>query len=176
MGSPKGPLLTSRNYSTWKDIVWSRLIEKGLSLYVDGSSAKPVDAIALDDGKIKDQQDLGIIKSCVHIDLFFHISSFKEAKLEALYGKVDEEKGFQIEDDILLLIPKNFDTIQDYINKSNEFRALLKDCGNTMKDDRLIHHIQERLSFEYASFVLSYNTHRLTMESFFQKPKFDGFA
>jgi hypothetical protein len=44
-----------------------------------------------------------------------------------LYGKVDEEKGFQIEDDILLLIPKSFDTIQDYINKANEFRALLKD-------------------------------------------------
>ena len=95
-GSPKGPLLTSYNYSTWKDIVWSRLIEKGLSLYVDGSSAKLVDAIALDDGKIKDQQALGIIKSCVHRDLIFHITSFKEAKptwdkLATLYGNVDEE-------------------------------------------------------------------------------------
>ena len=58
-------------------------------------------------------------------DPFFHISSFKEAKpawekLATLYGKVDEEKGFQIEDDLLLLDPNNFDTIQDYVNKGIE--------------------------------------------------------
>jgi hypothetical protein len=45
-----------------------------------------------------------------------------------------------------------------------------------MMDDMLIHHILKRLSFEYACFVLIYNTHRLTMESFFEKPKFHGFA
>ena len=86
--------------------------------------------------------------------------------------KVDEEKGFQIKYDLLVLDPKNFDTIKDYINKSNEFRALLKDCGNPMKDDRLIHHILKRLPSEYASFVSSYNTHGLTMRSSFQKPTF----
>ena len=115
------------------------------------------------------------------MDLFFHISSFKDAKgawdkLEGLYDKVDEEKGFQIEDDLLLLDPKNFDTIQDYVNEANKLRALLKDCGNPMKDDKLIHHILKRLPSKYASFVLSYNTHNLTMGSAFQKPTFDAFA
>ena len=70
----------------------------------------------------------------------------------------------------------NFDTIQDYINKANEFRELLKDCGNPVKDDKLIHHILKRLPSVYASFVSSYNTHRLTMGSAFQKPTFDAFA
>ena len=135
MGSPKSPLLTSYNYTTWKDIVWSRLMKKGLNMYVDGKITKFIDATTLIDWKIKDNQALGIIWSCVHRDLFFHISIFKDAKgawekLEGFYGKVDEEKGFQIEDDLLLLDPKNFDTIQDYINKANELRALLKDCGN----------------------------------------------
>ena len=147
-------------------------MEKGLNLYVDGTIPKLTDAKELIDWKIIDNQALGIIRSCVHRDLFFHISSFKEAKsaqdkLEELYGKVNEEKGFQIEDDLLLLDPKNFDTIQDYINKANEFRALLKDCGNPMKDDRLIHHILKRLPSEYVSFVSSYNTHKLTMGSAF---------
>lgn len=68
--------------------------------------------------------------------------------------------------------PKNFDRIQDYINKANEYRALIKDCGNPMKDDKLIHHILKRLPSEYASFVLSYNTHRLIMGSAYQKPTF----
>ena len=89
---------------------------------------------------------------------------------------MDEEKGFQIEDDLLLLDPKNFDTIQDYITKANEYRALLKDYGNPIKDDKLIHHILKMLPSEYASFVSSYNTHRLTMGSAFQKPTFDAFS
>ena len=44
MCSPKAPLLTSHNYTTWKDIVWGRLMEKGLNLYVDGTITKPIDA------------------------------------------------------------------------------------------------------------------------------------
>ena len=155
-------------------------MEKGYSLYVDGTIPKPIDAKELINWK-QDQQALGIIRNCAHRDLFFHISSFKEAKpawdkLEALNGKVDEEKGFQIEDDLLLLDPKNFDTIQDYINKTNELRVVLIDCGNSVKDDILIHHILKRLPLEYASFVSSYNTHRLTMGSAFTKPSFDAFA
>ena len=103
-------------------------------------------------------------------DLFFHIASFMESrppwnKLELVYGKVE-----------LLFDPKNFDTIQDYISKANEHRALLKDCGNPMKDEKLIHHILKRLPSEYASFVTSYNTHSITMGSAFQKPTFDAFV
>ena len=73
------------------------------------------------------------------------------------------KKRFQIEDDLILLDLKNFDIIQDYVNKANELRALLKDCGNLLKDGRLIYHILKRLPLEYASFFLSYKTHRLTM-------------
>ena len=45
-----------------------------------------------------------------------------------------------------------------------------------MKDEKLIHHILKRLPSEYASIVSSYNTHRLTMGSAYQKPTFDAFA
>ena len=40
----KCPPLTSHNYATWKDLAWSRLMEKGYSLYVDGTITKPTDA------------------------------------------------------------------------------------------------------------------------------------
>ena len=89
---------------------------------------------------------------------------------------MDEEKGFQIEDDLLLLDPKYFDTIQDYITKANEYRALLKDYGNHMKDEKFIHHILKRLPLEYAFFVSSFNTHTLTMGSAYHKPSFDFFT
>ena len=88
-------------------------MEKGLNLYVDGTIVKSIDATTQVDWQIKDNQALGIIQSCVYRDLFFHISNFKDAKgawdkLARVYGKVDEEKGFQIEDDLLLLDPNKF--------------------------------------------------------------------
>lgn len=144
MGSPKTPLLTLHNYTTWKDIVWSRLMEKNLNLYVDGTIVKPIEVYSQVDWKIKVNQALGIIRSCVHRYPFFHLFSFKNTKgawdkCEGLYGEVE------IDDDLLLLDPKNFDTIQDYVKKVNELRAILNDCGNPMKDDILIHHILKRL-------------------------------
>ncbi len=93
-----------------------------------------------------------------------------------MYVKVDEEKGFQIQDDLLFLDLKNYDTIYDYIIKVNKYRALLKDCGNPMKDDRLIHHILKRLRSKYANFVSSFNTHKLTIGSSYLKPSFDAFV
>ena len=99
MGSLKCPLLTSHNYFTWKDIVWSRLMTKILNLYVDGTIPKPTDAKELIHWKIIDNRALRIIKSCVHRDLFFHVANVTKSKpiwdkLESLYGKVDEEKEF----------------------------------------------------------------------------------
>ena len=61
MGSPKCPLLTSPNYSTWKDIAWSRLMEKSYNIYVDGTITKPIDAKELIEWKIEDQHALGAI-------------------------------------------------------------------------------------------------------------------
>ena len=86
-------------------------MEKGYNLYVHGTITKPTDAKELIEWKKQNQQALGIIRSYVHRDLFFHIASFMESKptwdkLESLYGKVDEEKGFQIEEDLTSLGPK----------------------------------------------------------------------
>ena len=61
MGSSKVPLLTSRNYSTWKDLTWSILMEKGFSLYVDGTITKPSDAKELLEWKAQDRQALGAV-------------------------------------------------------------------------------------------------------------------
>ena len=72
--------------------------------------------------------------------------------------------------------PKNFDTIQDFINKANELRVQLKDCGITIKNSQLIHHMMDNLPSEYASFVSSYNTHNLTMGSAFTTPSFESFG
>ena len=154
---------------------------KGYSLYVDGTITKPTTDKEALEWKIIDQKALGVIQGSVNHDLLFHIINCKESKeawdkLKSIYGKVDEEKGFQIEDDLLLLDPNNFDMLQDYLTKVNEYRALLTDCGNPISDDRLIHHILKKLPKEYASFYSSFHTHRLTMGTAYTKPSFDSFS
>ena len=41
MGSPKFPLLTPHNYATWKIRAWSKMMEKGLIDYIDGTMVTP---------------------------------------------------------------------------------------------------------------------------------------
>ena len=82
-------------------------------------------------GKKIDNQALGVIRNCVHGDLLFHItncSNSKEAwdKLKQLYEKINEDKGFQIEDDLLLLDPKNYDTLYSLITLCIHLLHLLK--------------------------------------------------
>ena len=43
MGSPRFSLLTSHNYATWKIRAWSKMMEKGLIDYVDGTTVAPSD-------------------------------------------------------------------------------------------------------------------------------------
>lgn len=83
--------------------------------------------------------------------------------------------AYTIEDNLLKLDPRNFDTIKDYLTQVDMYRAQLKDCGEPIKDVKLIKHMMTHLPPEYATFVSSYNTHKLTMGSAFTKPSFESF-
>ena len=97
------------------------------------------------------------------------------AKLEALYGIVDEDMAYTIEEKLLKLDPRNFDTIKDYLTQVENYRAQLKDCGEPIKDGKMIKHIMTHLPLEYAPFVSSFNTHKLTMGTAYVKPSFEKF-
>ena len=97
-------------------------------------------------------------------------------KIESLYGIVDEDMAYTIEDNLLKLDPRNFDTIKDYLTQVDMYRAQLKDCSELIKDGKMIKHIMTHLLPEYASFVSSYNTHKLTMGSAYTKPSFKKFS
>ena len=88
---------------------------------------------------------------------------------------VDEDMAYTIEDKILRLDPRNFDTIKDYLTQVAIYRAQLKDCGEPIKDGKMIKYIMIHLPPEYAPFVSNFNTHKLTMGSAFTKPSFESF-
>ena len=119
-------------------------MEKGLTHYIDrivvaAWSDPKVDPIAHLDWLTKNTMALGTLRKYVSKDLIFQIDkckTIKEAweKFGQLYGQVDEIRGYQLDNDLTMLDPKNFDTIQDYVTKANELRAQLKDCGIDKKD------------------------------------------
>ncbi len=95
---------------------------------------------------------------------------------KAFYGKVSKEDVFKIEDELVSLDPKSYDSIQDFIIKVNELRTKLTNCGSSIKDDRLIYLIHNKLPSEYSTFVSSFNTSKTTLGSAYKKVTFDEYA
>ena len=91
-------------------------------------------------------------------------------------SKVYEEDVYKIEDELVSLDTKTFDSIQNFIIKVNELRMKLDDCGSPIKDDRLVYLIHNKLSSEYSTFVSSYNTSKTTLGSTYQKVSFDHYV
>ena len=95
--------------------------------------------------------------------------------LKSLYDKVLDEDVFKLEDELIALDPRSFDSIQDFIIKVNELRTKLTDCENPIKDDRLIYSVHTKLSSEYSTFVSSFNTSKTTLGSAYKKISFDEY-
>ena len=92
-----------------------------------------------------------------------------------MYGIVDEDMAYTIEENLLKLDPRNFDTIKDYLTQVDMYRTQLKDCGKSIKDEKMIKHVMTHLPPEYVAFISSYNTHKLTMGSAFTMFSFKSF-
>lgn len=167
MGSPRFPLLTPYNYATWKIRAWSKMMEKDLIDYVDGTMVSPCGPNKLNEWNHNNKVAIGTLRKYVHEELIFHFDNckvVKEAwdKFASLYTKVDKARGFELNENIMSLDPKEFDTIENYITRAHELRSMVKDCGITIKDEKLIYNLMRKLPVEYASFFSSFKTHKLT--------------
>ena len=59
---------------------------------------------------------------------------------------------------LLKLDLRNFDTIKDYLTQVDMYRVQLKDCGEPIKDGKLIKHVMTHLLPKYETFFSIYNT------------------
>ena len=176
--------LTPHNYATWKDNVKEPLVEKGLLRYVNGTAkklAKTANEERKEDWETKQEMALGTLFKHISDPVKYHVRKLTTptevwAKLKTLYGTVDEDMAYTIEANLLKLDPKSFDSIKDYLTQVDDFRAQLSDCGEPIKDGKLIKHIITHLPSEYVPFVSCYHTQKLTMGSGYTKPTFEKFA
>ena len=64
----------------------------------------------------------GLLCLSISKDLHFHLSGLKTPKaiweqLETLFGKQDELRDFQLENELISLSPKNFETINEFFTR-----------------------------------------------------------
>ena len=103
-------------------------MQNGVSQYVDGTLSKPtsdqVSASEITEWQKMDRKALGDICLGVEDKIINQIQKFNTSKeawdtLKNLYGKVSKEDVYKIEDDLVFLDLKTFDSIQDFIIKVN---------------------------------------------------------
>ena len=112
-----------------EDVLWSR----GLFKITSGKEIEPTD----DDKKIKwanrCDEARGLIGMSISTDLWFHISGIDEPnaawdKLESVFGKHNEIRGHQLENELISLNPSDFSCIQDYLSKYKTLKLLCAEC------------------------------------------------
>ena len=72
----------------------------------------------------------------------FHISGIDEPdkawkKLESVFGKHNEIRGHQLENELISLNPSDFSCIQDYLSKYKTLRLLCEECKIKKEDNNV---------------------------------------
>ena len=104
-------------------------------------------------------------------ELLFHLDSLKSPKdvwekLESLFGKTNELRGHQLENELISLSPTHYDTIQDFFTKFKSLIVLqLKQCGIEKKEYQLILSILSKLGPELSFFVSTFHIGKLTLQN-----------
>ena len=96
---------------------------------------EPVPSFAIDKSRFLNKKDEAFRFLCLSIswDLLFHLSGLKTPKeiwdkLEALYGKQDDLRVYQLKNELMSLQPFNFETLNDFFTKFKHTILLLKQC------------------------------------------------
>ena len=99
----------------------------------------------------------GLLCLSISRDLLFHLDGLTSSNevwenLADLFGKTNEMRGHQIENDLISLSPNSFESLQLYFSKFKALVLQLKQCGIKKKDDQLVLAILSKLGPDYSVF------------------------
>ena len=103
----------------------------------------------------------GVLCLSISRDLLFHLDGLTSSnevweKLTDIFGKTDEMRGHQIENDLISLSPNSFESLQLYFSKFKALVLQLKQCGIEKKDDQLVLAILSNLGLDYSIFISTF--------------------
>ena len=161
------PLLTPYNFHTWKNKMETQLHSKGLYRVAMDTEVEPGSAIEKSIFLNKKDEAFGFLCLSIFDDLLFHLTDLKTPKqiwdkLEYLYGKHDDMRVYQLENELMSLQPSNLETLNDFFTKFKNTVFLLKQCKVEKEDDQLILAILSKLEADYSVFVSTFHAGKLT--------------
>ena len=109
-------MITPFNFFEWKAEMAIQLRAKGLFRVTMGTEVELNSAVEKAKYFNKLDEAYGLMCLSISRDLLFHLDSLtspKEVweKLESLFGKTDELRGHQLENELISLSPAHYDTI-----------------------------------------------------------------
>ena len=112
----------------------------------------------------------GVICLSISRDLLFHVDSITTPNevllnIESFFGKIDELRGHQLENELISLSPTHFETIQDIFTKFKSLVLQLKQCGIENKEEQLILSILSKVGPGYLVFFLTFHSSKLIVQN-----------
>ena len=100
-------------------------------------------------------------------DLLFHLDGLKSPNevwenLVEIFGKTNEMRGHQIENELISLSPSSFESLQLYFSKFKALVLQLKQCGIEKKEEQIVLAILSKLGPEYLVFFFTLHATKLT--------------
>ena len=130
-------ILTPFNFFEWK--VEMEILLRAKGLYRVTMETKP--NVAAEKIKWHNRRDeaYGLLCLSISRDILFHLDGLTSPnevweKLTDLFGKIDEMRRHQIENELISLSPNSFESLQLYFSKFKALVLQLKQCGIEKKD------------------------------------------
>ena len=156
------------NLFYWKVDMVIQLRSKGLYRVTMGTEVEPNSTV--EKAKYFNRLDEAYVLLFLSIsrEILFHIDSLTTPnefwlKLQTLFGKIDELRGHQLENELISLSPPHFDTIQYFFTNFKSLLLQLKKCGIEKKEDQLILSILLKLGPEFLVFSNTFHSRKLTL-------------
>ena len=115
-------LMTLFNYFNWKSQMVIHLRSKFLYKVTMGTKAEPNSVVEKSKYFNKIDEVFGMLCLSILRELLLNVDSLRKPNefwlnLESLFGKTNEMRGHQLENELISLNPTHFETIQDFFTK-----------------------------------------------------------
>ena len=160
-------ILTPFNLFEWKVEMEILLREKGLYRLTMATEAEPNAAAKKIKWHNRRDEAYGLLCLSISRDLLFHLDGLTSPnevweKIFDIFGKTDEMRGHQIENELISLSPNSFESLQLYFSKFKALVLQLKQCGIKNKDEQLVLSILSKIGPDYSVFVSTFYATKLT--------------
>ena len=161
-------LLTPFDYHQWKEGIEIKLHSKGLCRVTMGTEQDPNALVGRTKYWNNIKEAYRFLCLSISKDLLFHLTGLKTAKeiweqIATLFDKQDDLRIYQLENELISLNLRNFETMNYFFTKFKHMVIQLKQCEVEKEYDQLILAILSKLGPYYLVFVSTFHIGKLTI-------------